>query len=55
VPFQDLGAIPAQKWMLAQQTNEPRWKNVRPPLMALSDEKGVELVARLEAMLEPAA
>lgn len=54
LPFQDLGAIPAQKWMLAHQTNEPRWKIVRPPLMALSDEKGNELLARLETALEPA-
>jgi len=54
MPFQEMGAIPAQKWMLAHQTNEPRWKNVRPPLLALSDEKGAELLARLEAVLEPA-
>jgi 4-hydroxy-tetrahydrodipicolinate synthase len=54
LPFQEMGAIPAQKWMLAHQTKEPRWKTVRPPLMPLSDEKGQELVARLEAVLEPA-
>jgi len=54
LPFQDMGAIPAQKWMLAHQTSEPRWKIVRPPLMALSDEKGKELLARLETALEPA-
>jgi 4-hydroxy-tetrahydrodipicolinate synthase len=53
-PFQDLGAIPAQKWMLAHQTGEPRWKIVRPPLLALSDEKGKELLKRLETVLEPA-
>jgi 4-hydroxy-tetrahydrodipicolinate synthase len=54
LPFQDMGAIPAQKWVLAHQTGEPRWKNVRPPLTALSDEKGQELLKRLDAVLEPA-
>lgn len=54
LPFQEMGAIPAQKWVLAHQTGEPRWKNVRPPLAALSDEKGRELLARLDAVLEPA-
>jgi len=54
LPFQEMGAIPAQKWMLAQQTGEPRWKIVRPPLKALSDDKGKELQSRLESVLEPA-
>ena len=54
LPFQEMGAIPAQKWVLAHQTSEPRWKIVRPPLTALSDEKGKELLARLETVLEPA-
>jgi 4-hydroxy-tetrahydrodipicolinate synthase len=54
LPFQDMGAIPAQKWMLAHQTGEPRWKIVRPPLMPLSDERGKELLKRLDAVLEPA-
>ena len=54
VPFQDMGAIPAQKWVLSQQTGEPRWKIVRPPLTALSDEQGRELLSRLDAVLEPA-
>jgi 4-hydroxy-tetrahydrodipicolinate synthase len=55
LPFQEMGAIPAQKWVLSNQTGEPRWKIVRPPLTALSDAKGKELLARLEALLEPAA
>jgi 4-hydroxy-tetrahydrodipicolinate synthase len=54
LPFQEMGAIPAQKWVLSNQTGEPRWKIVRPPLMALTDAKGKELLARLEAVLEPA-
>lgn len=53
-PFQEMGAIPAQKWVLSHQTGEPRWKIVRPPLTALSDAKGKELLARLESVLEPA-
>jgi len=54
LPFQEMGAIPAQKWVLSNQTGEPRWKIVRPPLTALTDAKGKELLARLEAVLEPA-
>jgi 4-hydroxy-tetrahydrodipicolinate synthase len=42
------GPIPAQKRLLALSSGDPRWANVRPPLTALSEEKGKELATILE-------
>lgn len=50
---QDYPPIPAQKRILALRNAEPRWANVRPPLMPLSAEKGAELIARLSPMASP--
>mgnify|MGYP002002515359 FL=1 len=46
---QPYSPIPAMKWLLADATGDSRWKTVRPPLDALSDEKGCELKAKLES------
>ena len=46
---QDYPPIPAQKRILALRNNEPRWANVRPPLMPLGVEEGQALEARLSA------
>jgi len=40
--------IPAQKRLLAMATGDPRWANVRPPLRAMSVERGGELADRLD-------
>jgi len=53
-PFQDLGAIPAQKWLLAHRTGDSRWRVVRPPLLPLDDAQGKTLLARLERETVPA-
>jgi 4-hydroxy-tetrahydrodipicolinate synthase len=45
--IQDFGPIPAQKRLLAMQTGDARWANVRPPLDPLSEERGDELLAAL--------
>ena len=39
--------IPAQKRLLALATGDERWANVRPPLIAMPEEAGHELAARL--------
>ena len=53
-PFQDFGPIPAQKWVLAHRSGDPRWRVVRPPLEPLDDAQGKELLARLDALMETA-
>jgi 4-hydroxy-tetrahydrodipicolinate synthase len=45
--IQDFGPIPAQKRLLALETGDARWANVRPPLDPLSEEQGDELLAAL--------
>ncbi|MEJ2128897.1 MAG: dihydrodipicolinate synthase family protein [Woeseiaceae bacterium] len=45
--IQDYAPIPAQKRLLAMQTGDERWTNVRPPLDALSEAKGRELADAL--------
>ena len=45
--IQDFGPIPAQKRLLAIETGDARWANVRPPLEALSETRGDELLAAL--------
>ena len=45
--IQDFGPIPAQKRLLAMQTGDARWANVRPPLDPLSEQRGDELLALL--------
>lgn len=44
---QDYGPIPAQKRLLAMETGDARWANVRPPLMPLTEQAGRELKAVL--------
>ena len=39
--------IPAQKYLLAHHRNDPAWRTVRPPMVALSDDAGSDLLARL--------
>ncbi len=45
--IQDYGPIPAQKRLLAIETGDARWANVRPPLDPLSEEQGDALLAAL--------
>ena len=47
VTIQDYGPIPAQKRLLAIRTGDGRWANVRPPLDALSEQRGHELLDML--------
>ncbi len=46
--LQDYAPIPAQKRLLALQTGDLRWSNVRPPLTEMSEERGRELAAVLQ-------
>ena len=39
--------IPAQKYLLAHHRDDPAWRAVRPPMVALSDDAGNDLLARL--------
>lgn len=41
------GPIPAQKRLLALSSGDARWANVRPPLLALSEQEGKELATAL--------
>ena len=45
--IQEVGPIPAQKRLLAVETGDARWANVRPPLDPVSEERGDELLAAL--------
>ena len=45
--FQDYAPIPAQKALLAIQTKNPMWNNLRPPLQQISKEKSAELANTL--------
>lgn len=45
--IQDYAPIPAQKRLLARQSGDARWANVRPPLVSLSEDRGRDLVDRL--------
>jgi len=49
---QDYAPIPAQKRLLAISTGEARWANLRPPLMAMPEEKGRELAVILKREFE---
>jgi 4-hydroxy-tetrahydrodipicolinate synthase len=46
--MQEYGQIPAQKYLLSVWGNEPRWLNVRPPLLPLSEAVGLRLQAALK-------
>ena len=48
--FQDYAPIPAQKALLSQMTNEESWRNVRPPLIALTTERTQHLQDALNAI-----
>ena len=50
IVFQDYAPIPAQKALLAQMTNQESWRNVRPPLIALTKEKTQQLQDTLNAV-----
>ena len=39
--------IPAQKYLIAQYRNDPAWRTVRPPMLALTDDAGRDLVDAL--------
>ena len=41
--------IPAQKFLLAHYRNDPAWRAVRPPMLALADDAGRDLLAGLAA------
>lgn len=45
--FQDYAPIPAQKALLAKQTGDSRWNNLRAPFLPISDEKRDGLAAAL--------
>ena len=45
--FQDYAPIPAQKAILAMQTNNDLWNNLRPPLQSISSEKANALASTL--------
>jgi 4-hydroxy-tetrahydrodipicolinate synthase len=47
--MQDYAPIPAQKRLLAIDTGDSRWANVRPPLTAMSEATGRELAAILRS------
>ena len=42
--------IPALKALLAHRTGDPRWRNVRPPLVPLSDDQSMALIERFAAI-----
>ncbi len=46
--IQDYGPIPAQKRLLAIQTGDERWANVRPPLSTMSGSDGMSLATALK-------
>ena len=50
IVFQNYAPIPAQKALLAQMTNQESWRNVRPPLIALTKEKTQQLQDTLNAV-----
>jgi 4-hydroxy-tetrahydrodipicolinate synthase len=50
IVFQDYAPIPAQKALLAQMTSQESWRNVRPPLIALTKEKTQQLQDTLNAV-----
>jgi dihydrodipicolinate synthase/N-acetylneuraminate lyase len=50
--IQDYAPIPAQKRLLALTTGDARWANLRPPLMAMPEEKGRELAEILKREFE---
>ena len=39
--------IPAQKYLIAHHRNDPAWRTVRPPMVALSDDAGDDLLDAL--------
>jgi len=45
--FQDYSAIPAQKAMLAIKYKDDRWKNIRPPLVQISEQRSSDLADKL--------
>ena len=45
--FQDYAPIPAQKALLARATGDARWNTLRPPMMAMDEDKVIALEASL--------
>lgn len=48
--FQEFAPIPAQKALLARITGHDAWRNVRPPLLPMPEQKEELLRARLDAL-----
>ena len=46
--FQDYAPIPAQKALLASGLDEPRWNNLRPPMLPMAADKAAALEATLK-------
>lgn len=47
--FQAAPMIPAMKYTVGHFANDPRWRTVRPPLVALPEAAGRDLLAQLDA------
>ena len=47
--FQDYAPIPAQKSLLALQTKNTMWNNLRPPFIHISEHKTNELANKLKS------
>lgn len=45
--FMSVPMIPAMKYVMSKVTNTPAWSVVRPPLISLADEVGLDLMKRL--------
>ncbi len=52
--LQDYAPIPAQKRLLALSTGDGRWANVRPPLLAMDEQAGLALSARVSDLADEA-
>jgi 4-hydroxy-tetrahydrodipicolinate synthase len=47
--LREYAPIPALKEILARRTGDPAWRNLRPPLMGLSEQQAAELIGKYEA------
>ena len=45
--FQEYSPIPSQKFLLSRLYKEEKWKNVRPPIIKISEEKIDKLINNL--------
>ncbi len=51
--FEGYGPIPAMKALLAVKRDDKRWRNVRPPILPLSEERTDKLLLELGETLQP--